>query len=86
MTTPEHERAAKAVRIEEFVAGYTTWMKEVAAAARDNPEITASLADLMRQRLAADLDSFVETELRLRVFERRAPEQHPLLQLIETAG
>jgi len=86
MTTPEHDPADKAVRIREFVDRYTTWMKEVAAAARDNPELMASLADLMHRRLAADLDSFIETELRLRVFERRAPEQHPLLHLIENAG
>ena len=86
MTTLEHDPAGKAVRIREFVNRYTAWMKEVAAAARDKPELMASLAELMHQRLAEDLDSFIETELRLRAFERRVPEQHPLLHLIENAG
>ncbi len=85
MTTPEHDPTAKVARIQDFIDRYTVWMNEVSAAGHD-PGLMTSLTDLMKQRLAADLDSFIETELRLRAFERRAPEQHPLLQLIGNAG
>ena len=69
-----------AQRIHEFVERYTAWMREVSAFAPADAALAASLADLMKSRLAADLDAFVELELRLRAFERRALEP-PLLRL-----
>jgi hypothetical protein len=65
-------------RLHEFVERYTAWMKEVSTSAANDAAVTVSLVDLMKSRLTAELDRFVEVELRLRVFERRVPEQPPL--------
>ena len=73
-------------RIRDFIEGYTTWMKEVSAAAAQEPAVAASLVDLMKARLATDLDGFVELELRLRAFERRAPEPQVLLKRVGNDG
>jgi hypothetical protein len=80
------ESHAGSGRVNEFVERFTVWMKEIATVSDDDPTLVASLVDLMKDRLAADLERFVETELRLRAFERRAPDQEPFLQLIEKAG
>ncbi len=71
-------RGTAPARIRDFVDRYTTWMKEVAGAACPDAAVAASLADLMKDRFAADLDQFLEVELRLRAFERRVPDQVPL--------
>ena len=73
-----------AQRIHEFVERYTTWMKEVSACARDDA-VAASLADLMKSRLVTELDQFVELEVRLRAFDRRAPEGS-LFKLVGNGG
>ncbi len=73
-------------RVHDFVDRFTVWMKEIAAVSDSDPSLARSLVDLMKQRLAADIEQFVETELRLRAFERRAPDQEAFLQLIEKAG
>lgn len=73
-------------RIDDFVDRYTVWMNEVATAAQRDSNLAASLVHLMRTRLADELDSFVELELRLRAFERRAPEQPNLLRRVGNDG
>ncbi len=80
--TDTREPAGPALRLNEFVDRYTTWMKEVSAAGCGDLTLAASLADLMKARLVAELDAFVELELRLRAFERRAPEALPPLRLV----
>ena len=80
MDTPAQQR------IGDFVDRYTVWMNEVAAAAQRDANLAASLIHLMRTRLAGELDSFVELELRLRAFERRAPEQPSLLRRVGNDG
>lgn len=80
------EPGGAATRIHDFVDRYTVWMKEVAAAARQEAAVAASLTDLMKSRLAAELDDFIEQELRLRAFERRAPEQHILFKRVGNDG
>lgn len=80
------ESHAGSGRVNEFVERFTVWMKEIATVSDDDPTLVTSLVDLMKDRLATDLERFVETELRLRAFERRAPDQEPFLQLIEKAG
>ncbi|HEX9462436.1 MAG TPA: hypothetical protein VGB82_07535 [Alphaproteobacteria bacterium] len=86
MMHSEPEACAGIVRVRAFVDHFTLWMKETSAAGRDDPTLAASLVDLMKGRLEADLDDFIEAELRLRAFERRAPDQEPFLQLIDKAG
>lgn len=82
-----HEPGGTAgARVRDFVERYTGWLKEVAAAAQADPAIAASLADLMKDRLAGEVDKFVEIELRLRAFERRAPEQVPLFRRVGNDG
>lgn len=83
---PEPEAHAGIVRVRAFVEHFTLWMKETSAAGRDDPTLAASLVDLMKGRLEADLDRFIEVELRLRAFERRAPDHEPFLQLVDKAG
>lgn len=73
-------------RICDFVDRYMVWMNEVAALAAQDPKVAVSLIDLMRTRLANDLDKFVELELRLRAFERRAPEQQALFRRVGNDG
>lgn len=73
MTSARQPLGPAAHRIHDFVERYTAWMKEVAA--QHDPTTAAALADLMKGRLAAEIDEFVEVELRLRAFERRAPDQ-----------
>jgi hypothetical protein len=73
-------------RIRDFVDRYMIWMNEVAAAAARDSKLAASLIDLMRARLADDLDKFVEIELRLRAFERRVPEQPSLFKRVGNDG
>ena len=81
MTDPR-EPAATSLRLHEFVERYTAWMKEVSASAQHDASVAASLVDVMKSRLAAELDTFIELELRLRAFERRAPEVPPQLRLV----
>jgi hypothetical protein len=78
--TGAQETAATA-RVRDFVERYATWLKEVSAAASADAAVAVSLADLMKDRLAGDLENFVELELRLRVFERRTPEQAHMFKL-----
>ncbi len=73
-------------RLHEFVERYTAWMKEVSASARYDATIAASLADLMKNRLVAELDDFIELEMRLRAFERRAPDAPPSFKLVSNHG
>jgi len=80
--TDNREPAGTLLRIHEFVERYTTWMKEVSASARDDATIAASLADLMKSRLVDELDDFIELEVRLRAFERRAPEPPLVFRLV----
>ena len=80
------QKHATTGRVDEFVERFTVWMKEIAAVSDGDPHLTRSLVDLMKQRLVTDLEQFVETELRLRAFERRVPDQEPFLQLVEKAG
>jgi hypothetical protein len=61
-------------RVCDFVDSFLVWMKDISAGAARDPAIAAALVELMKRRLAADLDAFIETELRLRAFERRIPE------------
>src|SRR5258708_19582037 len=86
MMHSEPEACAGIVRVRAFVDHFTLWMKETSAAGRDDPTLAASLVDLMKGRLEADLDDFIEAELRLRAFERRAPDQEPFLHLIAKPG
>lgn len=86
MTNAQETTGAAAARIRDFVERYATWLKEVSAAAPADAAVAASLADLMKGRLAAELDEFVELELRLRAFERRAPEQPQILKLVGNDG
>jgi len=74
------------VRVRDFVERYATWLKEVSAAARTDAAVAASLADLMKDRLACDLENFVELEVRLRVFERRTADQSPMFKLVGNGG
>lgn len=81
-----HEAARESnPRIHDFVESFTVWMKETSAAAHRDVLLAASLVDLMKGRLKADLDAFVETELRLRAFERRAPDPEPVFKLAGNA-
>lgn len=84
--TDMREPAGTVPRLHEFVERYTTWMKEVSASAQDDVTVAASLADLMKSRLVAELDEFIELEVRLRVFERRVPEAPPLFKLVGNGG
>jgi hypothetical protein len=84
--TDKRESAGTVLRVNDFVERYATWMKEVSASAQADPAITASLADLMKSRLVAELDEFIELELRLRAFERRAPEPPALFKLVGNGG
>ncbi len=84
--TDTRDPAGAALRLDEFVDRYTTWMKEVSASARADATIAASLADLMKSRLVDELDKFIELEMRLRAFERRAPEAPPLFKLVGSGG
>jgi hypothetical protein len=86
MSEPKSESHAGIGRVRTFVENFTEWMKEIASVSDGDPDLARSLVDLMKTRLAADVEQFVETELRLRAFERRAPDQEPFLQLIEKAG
>ena len=85
-TTSEDEAAAKAARIRDFVDRYAVWMNDVSIAAQKNPQHVGALVDLMKARLVADLDGFIEVELRLRAFARRTPDGDGALQLIGNAG
>jgi hypothetical protein len=84
--TDTREPAGTVLRIHGFVDRYTTWMKEVAVSAQGDPTLAASLADLMKCRLVGELDEFIELELRLRAFERRAPEVLPQFKLVGNGG
>ena len=85
MTDMEPEIHPGCGRVRDFVENFTMWMKEIATV-RHDPSVASSLVDLMKGRLADDLDRFIETELRLRAFERRAPDPEQFLKLIEKAG
>lgn len=80
------QETAAAVRVRDFVERYATWLKEVSAAARTDAAVAASLADLMKDRLAGELENFVELELRLRVFERRTADQSHMFKLVGNDG
>lgn len=75
MTSPRPPMNPVSHRVQDFVERYTVWMTEVSASAQHDPQIAAALADLMKRRLAEEIDAFVEVEMRLRAFERRAPDQ-----------
>lgn len=86
MTSRREAMGIAGTRVREFVERYAVWMKDVSTAAQKDSAVAACLIDLMKSRLASEIDHFVEAELRLRAFERRAPEQQMLFKRVGNDG